>query len=285
MDKAFQDFLNRVIGVRTIPLAYVTRPTVDVLVNAPPLAPNKPHSEEHGSVEAELVARASHVHELYWDDNAEVYYYLEQATRSTQYAASIKPYQRGKDGRGAWAALTNQYTAKDKWEAEIKKQHDLLHTRVWKGQSTFPLEDFIGQHCNAFVSMQQCAEHVEYQLPNEHTRVGYLLEGIQCSDVGLQAAMASVRTDDGPTGMRNTFETAATHLLPYDPVAKKRRNASKRDVSQISSVEVNTDDANVSSTTGNKKKQSIGSKGVHLHYHTKDKYSTLTKEQKQELRE
>ena len=187
------------------------------------------------------------------------------------------------DGRGAWAALTNQYAGKDKWETEIKKQDDLLHTHIWKGQSTFPLEGFIGQHRNAFVSMQQCAEHVEYQLPNEHTRVGYLLEGIQCSDAGLQAAMASVRTDDGPMGMRNTFETAVVHLLPYDPVAKNRRNASKRDAGQISSVEVNTDDANISSTTGNKEKQSIGSTGVHLCYHTKDEYSALTKEQKQEL--
>ena len=136
-----------------------------------------------------------------------------------------------------------------------------------------------------FCIHEKCAEHVEYQLPNENTRVGYLLEGIQCSDAGLQAAMASVRTDDGPTGMRNTFETAAVHLLPYDPVAKKRRNASKRDAGQSSSVEINTDDANASSTTGNKKKQIIGSTGVHLCYHTKEEYSALTKEQKQELRE
>ena len=40
--------------------------------------------------------------------------------------------------------------------------------------------------------MQQCAKHVSYQLPNEHTHVGYLLEGIQCADAGLQAAMASL---------------------------------------------------------------------------------------------
>ena len=72
--------------MRTIPLAYVTRPTVNVPVNASPLAPNKPHSEEHGSVEAELVARASPVHELYRDDNAEVYYYLEEATQTMQYS-------------------------------------------------------------------------------------------------------------------------------------------------------------------------------------------------------
>ena len=140
----------------------------------------------------------------------------------TSYAASIKPFQRFKSGRGAWVTLTNPYARQDKWEAEIKRQDDLLHTRVWKGQSTFPLEGFIAQHRNAFVSLQQCAERVEYQLPNSHTQVSYLLDGIQCSDAGLQAAMASVRTDNCLQGMRNDFESAAAHLLPYDPIAKKR---------------------------------------------------------------
>ena len=69
--------------------------------------------------------------------------------------------------------------------------------------------------------MQQCSEHVEYQLPNEHTRVSYLLEGIQCSNPGLQAAMASIKTEYGPDGMRNNFEATAAHILPYDPVSKK----------------------------------------------------------------
>ena len=69
--------------------------------------------------------------------------------------------------------------------------------------------------------MQQCSEHMEYQLPNEHTRLSYLLEGIQCPDPGLQAAMVSIRTNDGPDGMRNNFEAMAAHILPYDPVSKK----------------------------------------------------------------
>ena len=37
--------------------------------------------------------------------------------------------------------------------------------------------------------MQASAEHVQYQLPNEHSRVGFLLEAIQCSDPGLQATV------------------------------------------------------------------------------------------------
>ena len=69
--------------------------------------------------------------------------------------------------------------------------------------------------------MSACAEHVQYQLPNEHSRVGFLIDAIQCADAGLQAAMASVKTDNGPNGLRNSFEKAVSHLLPYDPVAKK----------------------------------------------------------------
>jgi hypothetical protein len=48
--------------------------------------------------------------------------------------------------------------------------------------------------------MEACAEHVQYQLPNQHSRVGFLLDAIQNNNAGLQAAIASVRTDDGPHG-------------------------------------------------------------------------------------
>jgi hypothetical protein len=49
--------------------------------------------------------------------------------------------------------------------------------------------------------MEQCAQHVDYQLPNQHSRVGYLLAGIENNDHGLQAAMAAVGTDKAPGGM------------------------------------------------------------------------------------
>jgi hypothetical protein len=278
--EAFSDNMNRVIGVRTIPLAYIIRPEVQVPAAAPPLTQGEPHSNEHGSVEAELIARASHNHALYRDDNAAVYFKLEEATRGTQYAASIKTFQRAKNGRGAWLALTSQYAGVDKWEAEIKRQEQLLHTRIWKGQSSFALESFITQHRNAYVSMQACAEHIQYQLPNEHSRVGFLLEGIQCPDPGLQAAMASIKTDNGQGGLRNDFEAAVSHLLPYDPVAKKRSAGTKRGQATISFTE--GEEAEVSSTIA---KKSIGSTGVHLRYYKAEEYKKLSDEQKAELKE
>ena len=84
--------------------------------------------------------------------------------------------------------------------------------------------------------MQASAEHVQYQLPNEHSRVGFLLEAIQCSEPGLQAAITSIKTDNGPEGMRNNFEATAAQLLPFDPVAKKRTGGYKRGSTQISSL-------------------------------------------------
>jgi hypothetical protein len=241
-----------------------TAHTVDIPVAAPALAQNQPHSNEHESVEGELVGRASHEHALFRDDNTSVYHYLEEATRSRVHAASIKPFQRRKDGRGAWLALLGQYAGNVKWEAQIKIQESVLHTRIWKGQSNFTLESFVSQHRSAYVSMEACSEHVQYQLPNEHSRVSLLLDAFQNPDAGLQAAIASVRTDDGPSGKRNVFEAAATHLLPYDPVAKKRLNGSKRGAGIISTVSGIMEDTQISSTTGGK--PAIGTTGIHLRY-------------------
>jgi predicted DNA-binding WGR domain protein len=280
--EAFRDYLHRVIGVRNIPLAYVIRPEAAV----PPIgaqAAGAPHSNEHEAIETELIARAAHGHALFREDNSAVYYKLEEATRATSYAASIKPFQRAKNGRMAWLALSTQYAGNDKWEAEIKRHEQLLHTRLWKGQSNFTLERFIAQHRNAFVSMQAAAEHVTYQLPNEHSRVGYLLDAIQCNNAGLQAAMASIKQGQTADGMRNNFEAAATHLLPYDPVQKKRvdhAGGGKRGSADIS--DTTGEEANVSSF-GTKK--GTGSSGVSLRYHTKAEYDKLPADQKEELRE
>ena len=91
--EAFQDFLNRKIGNHNIPLAYIIRDEPNPPAVAPPLAPGQPHSIEHGSLEVELIARASHTHALFRNDHSDLYFLLEEATRGTQYAASIKPFQ------------------------------------------------------------------------------------------------------------------------------------------------------------------------------------------------
>ena len=73
----------------------------------------------------------------------------------------------------------------------------------------------------------------------------------------------------------------ATHLLPYDPVQKKRTDhaGGKRAAADIS--DTTGEEVNVSSF-GTKK--GTGTTGVSLRYHTNEEYNNLPKDQADELR-
>ena len=131
--------------------------------------------------------------------------------------------------------------------------------------------------------MSACAEHIQYQLPHECSRVGFLIDAIQCADAGLQAAMASVKMDNGPNGLWNNFERVVSHLLPYDPIAKKQATGVKRGSALISLAEGNN--GYTTTIAANTSKPSIGKTGVHLRYHKHHEYKKLTQEQRCELSE
>jgi hypothetical protein len=77
--------------------------------------------------------------------------------------------------------------------------------------------------------------------------------------------------------MRNDFEAAATHLLPYDLVQKKRADQAvgKRGAAVVS--DVTGEEGNVSSL-GTKKRG--GASGVPLHCHTKQEHNLLYKKRR-----
>ena len=92
--EAFDDFFRRVIGTRTDPLSRAIRDDDFPSGVITPLAPNALHPEDHRLEEDEMDARAPRDHPFIKDDNAKSCCYLEESIRSTQHAASIKPYHR-----------------------------------------------------------------------------------------------------------------------------------------------------------------------------------------------
>ena len=76
----FGDYLDRIIGHFTIPLSYIVREELTVPVHTPPLVPVEPQSEDHGSVEAELVARTSLGRELIKPENLKMPIFLFAGT-------------------------------------------------------------------------------------------------------------------------------------------------------------------------------------------------------------
>ena len=104
----------------------------------------------------------------------------------------------------------------------------------------------------------------------------YLLDAIECNDHALQASIALVRNDDGPTGKMSDFEKTASFLLPNCPVSKKRnQSGAKRSFgATVSEIDAKTIRTGVGKATG-----------VALRFHTKKEYAQLSKEEKDELRE
>ena len=193
-----------------MPLLYIVRETVAVKPEAENPLENSNAYGSSGSVFDELIERVSHTHPLYKSDNSYVYSLLEESTRGSIYASSIKSYSRSKDGRAAYIALVSSHAGDDKWEKLQKDKMKFLMNTKWNGKD-YSLEKFCGIHRTAFVQMEEASLHVEFQLPNEHSRVGYLIDNIVNSDPDLRAAIAQVRVDR--SGMRSQFEDTVTYIL------------------------------------------------------------------------
>lgn len=226
---SFRSNAHESYGVRGFPLGYVLRENVAVPA-APPLAPDCAYSVEHGLKMNKFTARAGHNHPKYPQDNARIDAKLEEAVRGTTYASSLTPFETRRDGRDAFLALVAQFLGKEKWTALADKQNDYIQQQKWKGNGTFTMERFIGGHRNAYQSLINAQEHIDYQLPNEYTRIGYLLRAIHTTDPGLHAAIANIEGNSDIIGPRYIFEECARLLQMADPVTKKN----KRTHAQIS---------------------------------------------------
>ena len=280
----FMDYCLNTYGVRKAPLAYIirdnvevpyeTRPALDTTTTIDPLLDGCAYGIS-GSVMNDLIARLSHTHPLYKTDNAKVYSALEEATRSTAYSSTVKAFSRRRDGRAAWKALVSSHAGADKWELLQKENTKWLLNTKWNGR-VYSLEKFCNQHRSRFVNLEEAQNHVDFQLPTEHTRVGYLLDNIENADADLRAAIANIRQNVNNT--RTGFESAIAVLLPVDPYLKQRKTFPKGN---------STTGANVSSALSSAKSDQsnagIGKTGVDLRFHTEPEYVKLNPAQKEEL--
>ena len=89
-------------------------------------------------------------------------------------------------------ALVSQFSGKVVWETRIKDAHDYLMNKQWSGTTHKTMKARIDRHQSAFVSLLESSDHVSHQLPNNCTRVGYLIDSITSIDVNVVAALAVI---------------------------------------------------------------------------------------------
>ena len=254
------------LGVRKIPLSYVIRETADT-GNAPLPAADEPTSGNYNSITEELIHYAPHSGDEYAEDNAKVFQILQDMVAGTSFESSVKSYQRRRDGRAAYFALCQHNLGSSKWDKILEDAETYVSKREWNGKNyRYSLKLHINKHREAYNDMVRASQHVQYALPNEHTRVGRLLKSITSKDASIVSAITHVH---GSTTQRNDFEMAADFLLLTSPSNTNVTSTQRISVSRVGGV------------IGDTKKGP--ETGVEVRYYTKKEYGRLSQAQKQEL--
>ena len=265
----FSQYLGSVIGVRNAPFTYLIRPDVLPAILAPREA-DQPYSEEYDSIEQEMKNRVRHDHTLAKSDNSKLFQMIEKSVQGHDVSATIAPYKRKEDGRGAFLAIKSQHAGKAVWDRVVREANSRLQTQTWSGLTSTTLLQHTALQRRAFIQLTEADEvGVPTEIPGPRQRVTYLLDSLKTDNPKMLAGVAAVEQDEH--GKRVRFEDTVTYLLPFDPVAAKASKAKGLGV-------------NVSTTEG-KLAGGVakGTTGVELRWHEPEKFAALSKEQKKEL--
>ena len=267
--------LRERIGVRKIALSYVIRENVPP-ARLEPLGANKITSTNYETLMDEMIARVPLEGTEYIEDNAKVYQIIQDLVTGTTHESSIKTFRRARDGRSAYLALVQHNMGSSKWDKIIDACETYILRNEWNGRNIrFTLKMHIGKHREAHNELMRASQFVQYEIPNEHTRVTRLLKSITSKDAAILAAVAFIQ---GTPAKRDNFESAADYLLLTAPTAKDVERSYR-----ISALTLGNDDNK--SGNGGGRRPDIGKTGVELRYYKRSEYEKLNSNQRAELHE
>ena len=268
----FNQHLADKIGARNAPLTYLTRPEALPPAILAARAVDQPFSTDYESIEQELKFCVKHDHTLGKSDNNTLYQLIDRAVAGHDVSATVAPFRRKQDGRGAYLAIVTQHAGKSVWDRVVKDAMAVLQTRTWTSTTSVMLLQHTSMQRRAFIQLGEANEHVPTELPGDRQRVSYLLDSLKTENPKMLAGIAAIEQDE--TGKRLSFESSVAFLLQFDPVVAKNVKAKGLGV-------------NVSATTGEKPPGGVamGKSGVELRWYEPQKFSKLSKEQKAELSE
>ena len=166
-------------------------------------------------------------------DNVAVFELIETAVRGTPIAASIAPFCHNQNDCRAFFVIQTQHAGKNMLDKLVKEAETVLQNRKWLGTTNVTLAKHMGMHCQAYITMTECADHVPVDVPNNHLRVTHSMEWIQSTDPNILAALAAVRQDKNNKSVN--FESCFAYLVVVCPVeakiAKKGKITFQADIS------------------------------------------------------
>ena len=265
------NYLRSRIGIRGVALSYVIRPD-DASAVLGALGPDLPYDPDSGSLMNELIVGVELTGAGWDEDNATVFSILQEMVKESPMASSLKSHQRRRDGRGAYQSLVQHNLGSAQWDKTLQRAEDLQTTRIWNGRnSRYSLKRHVDTHRDSYNDMVRANEHVQYEVPNERTRVGRLLKSIQANHIASIAAAKT--TIEATITMRENFELAADFLILNAPSNRNQQNDHR--ISALSSGDQGHDEKTLEDYS-------------HVHvedrFYSKPQYGELSKDQRAKLR-
>jgi hypothetical protein len=175
-------------------------------------------------------------------------------------------------------AIRAQHAGKDVWDKLHKEAESTLQTLKWSGTVNVTLAQHMGKHCQAYITLTKCTEHIPVNVPNEHSWITYLMELINLVNPTILAAFTAVCQDEQDKMIN--FESAFAYLVVICPVeAKLAKRGKVTFQAGISGAEAST----APGLGGNTKKPGFGTSGIALRYHKHKDFMKLPKAQKDKL--
>ena len=118
-----------------------------------------PHSIDGGSIQADMGARLTHAHALFQMDNDMLFLLLDEAVCDSDYANTIKPFERRRDGRGAYLFIFGNHAGDDKWDRIIETAETYIQKKRWDRLPGVTLEFHLDKLKSSYIDLEAGAEH------------------------------------------------------------------------------------------------------------------------------
>ena len=174
--------LRERIGGQKVALSYVIRNEA-APETLQPLQNNRITSENYESIMDELISRTPLTGPEYVEDNALVYQIIQDLVSGSSHESSIKSFRRARDGRGAYLALVQHNLGSSKWDRIIDTCESYLLRHEWNDKNVrFTLKIHVNKHQDAHNELVRASHFVNYEVPNDYTRVSRLIKSITSKD-------------------------------------------------------------------------------------------------------
>jgi hypothetical protein len=253
-----RNYLTLCPGETKIPLAYIVRdrPEVEDELIDP--------TEDHQTIQQEMISRAPHGTPVYKIDNAKVHGILRSLCETSKEAVvTIRPAEANCDGRAAYLHLFNRYLGRNASLSLSTKAENMLSSLRYSSEtSRFNFARFVQESKTQHQVLESLEIQGLHKGIDEASKVRHFLNSIAGN-----RQLESVKTQilSTPT-LRENFEECVR--LAQDVL----------DASGPGNVPYKSR-YNVSSVTTN------GDTGVESRYYSKEEYAKLTTEQRQALYE